>query len=392
LGLAGALAAQHLAVRAAARSLITAGVLVGCAGTAMALAAPQLSYALTLQAQPYRYVWPLYLLAIPIGLEIVRRAWRGNSIWQTLIAVVLVSYLLLAGEPSWRAVAWLGCLAALLGKVITGTIDRRTTSAVLFVGMLAAALLHIQRFAPAVYHSAQGGHFLRGANLWFQGLRIAAGPAASVLLTIIVLVGCARLVRSRRAFGWACGGLFVGVQLIALGITQVSWCGAFGPARFREVAFVRETISGLAEPGQVPTVHWPNISTGELWFDVGANSYFSLHQIAGQLFHRETAIEAQRRSRLVAAFDLDYLSTEYGLTVRQPWLREIYGVQGELPPATHDGLFRLCGEPNLDFVVVPVEFPGLASATDGKWYVYDCRRIRQMRTRVPNLPVAVKMR
>jgi hypothetical protein len=55
--------------------------------------------------------------------------------------------------------------------------------------------------------------------------------------------------------------------------------------------------------------------------------------------------------------------------------QRFYQLREDARPTEQD-LFRLCDEQGLDFVVLEHRFPGLFSATDGCFFIYDCRRLR----------------
>jgi hypothetical protein len=45
------------------------------------------------------------------------------------------------------------------------------------------------------------------------------------------------------------------------------------------------------------------------------------------------------------------------------------------PPCAED-LLTLCADPNVDYVVARQGFPRLYAATNGIWFIYDCRALR----------------
>jgi hypothetical protein len=49
-----------------------------------------------------------------------------------------------------------------------------------------------------------------------------------------------------------------------------------------------------------------------------------------------------------------------------------------VPAPTVEDLFRLCREDDLDYVVLEQEFDGLYSASDGRYFIYDCRHVRAL--------------
>jgi hypothetical protein len=108
------------------------------------------------------------------------------------------------------------------------------------------------------------------------------------------------------------------------------------------------------------------------WFYLGRNSYYSKRQSAGIVFSRDSAVEMKRRAeRLAGLGGLD--STWNFFSLPPP--------QNLSPAAIRSGLVRLCGDKNVDFVVLSRNFSDwrIAEWTDPsdsqKWWLYDCRKI-----------------
>ena len=127
-------------------------------------------------------------------------------------------------------------------------------------------------------------------------------------------------------------------------------------------------------------MYWANNHVENLWFDLGVDSYYSHSQLAGNVFSRTTAMEGRRRGALVAPFEFDSVRRQRRLLEGRR-LREIertLGVEVDAaPPPEAAHLLRLCGESDLDFVVIRQAFPGLYAATDDAWFIYDCAALRQ---------------
>ncbi|HEY8503311.1 MAG TPA: hypothetical protein VIL46_01935 [Gemmataceae bacterium] len=135
--------------------------------------------------------------------------------------------------------------------------------------------------------------------------------------------------------------------------------------------------------GPLPATYWPQPWLTQLWFDLGVRSYFHTGQNSGNLFNRANAAETHRRPALVRPFELqrfERCSALYDARMRQVH-REMFGARpGAAPPVpTRGDLLRLRRDPAVDWVVVPQHFPDLAAATNGRWSVYDARRIRNSR-------------
>jgi hypothetical protein len=121
-------------------------------------------------------------------------------------------------------------------------------------------------------------------------------------------------------------------------------------------------------------VYWPGPPVRTVWLDLGANSYFSLPQLAGNTFTRGNAVEGSRRTEVVAPFELDRFRRDFG---RHTHLTgEDLGDLADLPPPTPDQFRALAADPAVDFVVLPADFGG-AVASNGSVFVYDCRPLRR---------------
>ena len=365
-------------------------LLVSLVGITLSIAAPHLPYALTIQAQTYRYAWPLYLLAAPLGMDAVRRTWRSDSFWLRLAALALFTYLFFAGDQIWRPIAWLVCLAAILSKIISGRLERWHAGVLMAVMLIPGAFFSAYWTSQVLIQAAGVDMFLRGANIWRRDLQIAAGSGLCLILGWLLLSALARVLPSRKAFGWACGLAFITLQVTAFALVRVPWCGAYGPQRQADVEFVQQTVQARAAVsptlgGPLPTIHWPTRNPWETWFEVGACSYFTANQIGGELFFRETAMEVRRRARLAAPFDVPYLTQRMPVALRREWVHDVYVVtppaanesgNRKYPAASVGDLLMLSADPALDFAILPVEMDGWSTASNGRWFVYDCREIR----------------
>jgi hypothetical protein len=120
-----------------------------------------------------------------------------------------------------------------------------------------------------------------------------------------------------------------------------------------------------------------------MWGELGVNGYFSRHQVLGNMFARETAADGRRRADLAGPFEIKAPGTRVFAGSRQftpdrerahaeAWLK----AQWDGPEPTRDDLIRLCQDPELDYVVLQYQYPGLYTAGNGPWYVYDAATVR----------------
>jgi hypothetical protein len=127
-----------------------------------------------------------------------------------------------------------------------------------------------------------------------------------------------------------------------------------------------------------PTIYWPLDRLDIIWFDLNANSYYGVGQQAGSVFSRAMALECTRRTTLVRPFELDRLGRDaVFLPANRVWEQErLFSGDRNSEPPTRDDLLKLCADRELDFVVARQGFPGLYAATNGTWFIYDCRDLR----------------
>ena len=233
------------------------------------------------------------------------------------------------------------------------------------------------------------------------GKCVAIGVAATFVLSGL-LNGVVSLSMLRVAFS---AGLLLGLYRLARQATwpQAAWMrlaclllyalcvstlsktnDGSDHARVRELDFARQFLQAQWDTQSVgPTIHWPAPSANRIWFGLGANSYFSRQQMAGSMFNRETAMEGRRRAAMTRPFDL--ATFHAAMPHLAPWQRNslcaIYESPSQIVSPSLDHLLRLCSDKELDYAILKQRFDGLYSATNGEWYVYDCRRIEGMSAR-----------
>lgn len=164
----------------------------------------------------------------------------------------------------------------------------------------------------------------------------------------------------------AAAGVAIAVG-IAAAVGSFALAQGFSP-RVADARFVRECLKEhWREPGS-PTVYWPGSDVGTVWFGVGANSYFTLDQLAGNTFSRENAVEGDRRLNLVFPFEIDRYRRDYGPLAVEVVGEDLTGLAG-LPPPAAEQFRELARQTDIDFLVLPTDFGG-AIATNGRVWVY----------------------
>jgi hypothetical protein len=350
--------------------------LLGIVGSVLVCFLP---YALTLQGQPFRVLWLAQTFQYPLAVGLAWQWWQRPG--GRILAVLLVGYL---AAPPFLAVALAGGLlvAVFLALLLrTAPEPRRArwvwlslasgVATVLIVQTVYswAALIALWPRVVALVDVADGLHAF--PVLIAPGLRLVLGLGVVAVLA--------------RLTGWGAG-----FRVAALVLTlAMQFLGGVGPhlpgvrerARLyhADLQFVQGYLRQRARTHpRKPTVYWPNDRLDHLWFDLRVPSYFSMPQLAGNVFSRGTAMEGQRRAALVAPFELEMARhNRIMLPPHKPRQLEAMfreDLQAD-PPGVAD-LLNLCADEDLDLAVVRQGYPGLYAATNGTWYLYDCEELR----------------
>jgi hypothetical protein len=348
---------------------------LGIVATAVACHLP---YALPFQAQPYRAVWILQLLEVPLGVFVTVRWWRMESWGRIFAAAWLGSWLAVFIERS--SVVFLLLAASQLGIIVAVFCcavfvphqrhrDRQAHDGRLAYGMALLALIFWITIRTAVVIDWLGGG-ITGA-----GLNADLGVVLATLYPLIqiLVVGCTIYVCS-LSLPRAQPGI---VAAVGLGAAVALFVGAelgIGKQTTMPYPFIRHYIDAHYQGDRAPTVYWPATQNpAPLWFDLKVACYFDWLQLAGNMFNRGNALEGRRRIRLLRPFETARLR-EFG-GIPRVLERQLEGSLN-LPPPSKADLLRVCAEPGVDYVVLKQPFDHLYAATDGQWYLYDCRQLR----------------
>jgi hypothetical protein len=172
---------------------------------------------------------------------------------------------------------------------------------------------------------------------------------------------------------------FLTVHTAFFALSLPSFSGLSGWQTAKDVDFVKSFLQqdeALASNGA--TLYWPLAPLEEVWITLQSRSYYSLPQMSGNMFYRETAIEGQRRARMAGRIELAARQKMLPLmtvTQRQV-LHDVFDVDVVDQKLTWQDVSRLICNPELDLVVLPRAFEGKYAATNGHVYLYDCRALR----------------
>jgi hypothetical protein len=361
-------------------------VLVGAGGVGAAVLGGVTGYALLLQAQPYRALWLVSFLSVPLAVWTAARLWRQPGAGRLLALAVVAGLGVDRTGMEVELFAWslpvflIGCRGLARAPRDPGWLWRSVALS------LAAAVLGRVFLSEILFINWRGGALAQADGLDFARLLLACpGPAFWTAAAVAGLTLVSVAVGFGRAFRWAAVGLAGAVQL---GLFLLPGT-AFYQERYyffhRDVEFVAHYLrSARGATAPPPTVYWCNGNLGTLWLDLRVRSYYQLQQIQGQLFSRDTAREAHRRARLVSQFEMERQGRERAF-LAEGWQRRLenyYQVLIDQAAPTRADLDRLCRDEAVDYAILQQDIDGLYAASNGRFFIYDCRRLRARRAAV----------
>jgi hypothetical protein len=365
------------------RRFVLVVVLAGAVGFLTTLAASMLPYALLFQAQPYRAIWILKALQAPLGFLLIARWSQSSQLLERLGALALVSF--------YCCVHFSPQEALLVGIALPLS----------FIISLASE----ENKQPGWWWYTVARGFVLGALGWtlyrwwfFINQREVVGQLLDfdelVMLDLIHPIFC------MAAFCIACGKwdwtpnlAFVRWSATAAAVlTPLAIFATEAVTPMREnhtkfgpdIAFVQDFIRQQGRPSP-PSVYCSLGRPDLLWIDVHATSYFDILQTAGVMFNRATANEIDRRAVVVNKFEMARQRREEVFLddARKVGMENLFKLSFNSPDPARADLINLCQEPGLDYVVVPHEFPGLYSATNGRVYLYECYKVKNAVSKEP---------
>ena len=269
-------------------------------------------YLLLIQGSPYRALWLMEFLAIPLAFGWALDLWgRGTPARRySALAVLLLAteqwnidfflaltlfagcmlpfvyYRGLAADPRRRD--WLGP-SSLQGFVMT---------VILLSLHDLRVLVGLYRSEPRIDYDLHPVKILQEATTNMCKLPL--------LLVLLFLAG--------RFLAWMGQGLhlrialltlWAGYQLTLTWAAHSDWYGRRFTLSYPGRHFVTTSLQERASARRRPlTLYWPTVLQ-DIWFDAHANSYFNLFQMSGCAFNRGTALDGRRRAELVRLFEID---------------------------------------------------------------------------------------
>jgi hypothetical protein len=353
--------------------------IIGLSATALASWSP---YALLFQGQPYRVVWILKVLQIPLAFMVLSRCCQSESLVARLVALGLAAFFLTVHYNFNELVIFAAVfpLAAFYWRKMEDPVRPDwlwlACMTTLFVGALGWA---VYRWGFVLTNLETVLTFFDKAELMRVLLQmIPAGIwLAAVFFAVRWLHDNASALRARcvcLAIGLAVPGFFFAIDESSAARSEFTRYGD-------DIAFVRQAIDkqGCHHAGP-PSIYCSLGHAEYVWLDLHGTSYYDIVQTAGVMFQRQTAVELKRRIQLVRHFEMARLRKEQLFITPEcvPLIEKFHEAKFDDPGPSEEDLIRLCQEPGLDFVVLPQEFPGLYSAGNGRIFVYACDKVRSI--------------
>ncbi len=361
------------------KRLLDGIVTVATLGIIGGLIAPWLPYALPLQGQPYRALWLLQFIQIPLGAALLRAAWADSKPHATSRVILLGSCfaagaMTLVQTLSSFSMLWVLRSRKQLAEKTNGNLP--TNQRILF--FVAAILLTIPLLAPLIAHWDQIKNVPSPIDL-LRFVPPTLGPLYTLLASVLMITWMFWQTGGGRLF---CTTATVGcLSLQALFFTGPQWAQSTHWVARHEHHLTE--LNGFLDQrfkdsDRLPTLYWPQIGLDDIWVTLGSKCFFSKQQTAGNMFNRGTAVEGQRRATLVSPFELAELKRNGKTINRNDWttrsLFALYGSDFDVEPSWH-ALDELCQE-DVDILVIRQNFDNLHSIQIGDLFIYECEKIR----------------
>ncbi len=365
-------------------------------GTVLAACLP---YALPLQGQPYRALWIVRVLQVPLCFLLADRLWRSGKVPQQILALSVVGLLVMTS--SLLAACFLALFLLPLAMVYCRGLKHEPRQADWVIRSVVGSVV-LAQLAWGIYAESlclqHRDEILRHWDAFglLRLLILNFGVLPWMALFLGLLFWLARLAAGERTLGLTCLGLFLVVQLFFFLGPNTTYAREHDSGDLADILYTRSFLRQQPpQPGRLPTIYSPYGKVEYVWLELQANSYFDVLQTAGFMFGRQTALEGQRRARLIRPFEVKHLrELRFVPEVRfvsnqrnkEAALQQALDVAIDAEPTLAD-LAQLCREQELDYAILKQEFPGLYSASNGRVFIYDCRQVRELKRNGASRPV-----
>jgi len=332
-------------------------VSIVCTGTAVVVA-DGLHNVLLTSLQLWRAQWLSHWLAIASFPIICVQLWRERCATSRASALLLACGVLCL--PSVFSSLGAGALATLIYRFRQRLEIGRTTLGVLWIATLSSALLLTVRQVLSTRQAIDLNFFKAAPNPFGIG-------QSAISLTLVIFVLC--IVPFFLSANTRLRRLSIPLALALLCFSLLNW------DRRTDWDHYRESFSkvGLWEEKIPPhaLVYWYG-EVVEPWVMLHRATFFSGDDSGGLLFHRQTAIEFQRRSEIVEPVESQFQLCTYMNTLTNT---------SDCTPDLKS-FSDLCVEGHVDFVVIPHLLPipyidrthskAIVNGSDKDVYLYSC--------------------
>lgn len=338
--------------------------MVGMAGVLGSIVFSRLPFALPMQIQPYRALWPLMLMKAPLLWTFAVRAAASQQACVRWLSPIAAATFTLHG---FAFAEWM--LPILLWPLAlrwTSSEGRRDLPGGLTLSLLVSG--GVFGLLPLTYLVPHFESLLRDFDFraWY-------GLAASTVFGLPPILLLLQI-RIRLDMCFACG------VVLALGWFLMPRTEAYQDRLTPDgssTRFVREFLDEHCP--QRPLVVYSDANRlHRVWLDWRAQSWFDTWQTSGFIFTRETAIEGKRRAEAIAPFAMVALGRQRDRMTAdfQRDVCKLMACDFDVAAPTAEDLRRLCRDESIDILVLSTEFSGLAEASDGRVWIYDARKLR----------------
>ncbi len=345
-------------------------------------------YLLLIQTSPYRTLWLLELLAIPAGYGLAAHLWQCGSQRSRSASLVVVLLLTLNWDSGlWASVCMI--LFSLLGFAVvcrgfaklarhSDWLWRSTRNAFLASSgfMLLFNLIHLAMLFGTQPPIGMEHHPVLIAMHLSGTLYVLPTIILFIYAYIVVYKVAGQSLQLRFLLLACCAGY----QALLVCAPNSDWYGRHFDVHHRHVQFVGSKLSNRVSGWSKPlTIYWPT-SVNDIWFGTGNNGFYSTMQMTGCAFNRGTAVEGYRRAALALPFEFEELRI---LGPTNEWLiafADLFPAKSHVRFPQEEDLLRLCGDADLDFIVLKYGIKNLYCASDGYYYIYNCEQLRNLRS------------
>ncbi len=355
---------------------------VGAVSLAGGFVAERSPFAILLRGQPYRGLWLLQLMQVPLGFMLALQRWDQHTAAERCGAIALLGYL---GFLTVGVSQFLLVLAPLPVFVICfrglSPVPRRadwwslSAAASVVLGLAVSTALKLGLLTMRL----DLPQALGAVPDYLRIVIRAIDPCWLVLAALGFVVLAYRIIPARPRFQATMLAVSIAVQGSAFAVPLLAFDDPLQQSARADIEFVRGELASHQPVGKKKaTLYWPCGDWAATWLELRANCYFSREELVGNYIYRATAVEGSRRAFLVRKFEIELFRPERLDAFSRAYIDGVLKIDFTAEPPSVNDLRRLCQDPVLDFVVVRQKFDGLYAASNGTWYVYDCAAVRSV--------------